>query len=292
MVGGLEVTALNDGVVAYATHDVLPTASAQQIAGYLRDNALTDPVGMSYNGFLINTGEKLILIDTGSGGKLDNDRFFHGTGRLLANLRAAGYAPEQVDEIYITHRGQDHVGGLSIGAKAAFPNAIVRAPRAEFDVVVDPEKSEALIARAHGSEFVKGWISFAHGAFAPYFAAGRLELFDGDAAFPSGVRAIATPGHTPGHASYVIESRGERLILLGDLVLSPLQLSEPTLGSNFDSDPAAAAVQRMRMLKLAASPDIWVAGGHLPFPAVGHVLSHGSGYRFVSPNYATLGRGP
>src|SRR5438552_1579238 len=184
MVGGLEVTALNDGVVAYATHDVLPTASAQQIADYLQGNALTDPVGMSYNAFLINTGEKLILIDTGSGGKLDNDRFFRGTGRLLANLLAAGYAPEQVDEIYITHRGQDHVGGLSIGAKAAFPNAIVRAPRAEFDVVVDPKKSEALIARAHGSEFVKGWIKFAHDAFAPYLASGRLELFDGDAAFP------------------------------------------------------------------------------------------------------------
>jgi glyoxylase-like metal-dependent hydrolase (beta-lactamase superfamily II) len=217
---------------------------------------------------------------------------FHGAGRLLANLRAAGYRPEQVDEIYITHRGQDHVGGLSVGGSATFPNAIVRVPRAEFDVVVDPEKSKALIARAHGSEFVKGWINFAQDAFAPYIASGRLQLFNDDASFPSGVRAIATPGHTPGHTSYIIESRGQRLILLGDLVLSPLQFTEPMLISNFDSDPAAAAAQRIRVLKLAASPSVWVAGGHLPFPGIGHVLSIGSGFRFVSPNYGVLDRAP
>jgi len=283
MVGGLEVTALNDGTVPYATHDVLPTASAQQIADYLRDNALTDPVGMSYNAFLINSGKKLILIDTGTGGKLDDSPFFHGAGRLLANLRSAGYRPEQIDEIYITHRGQDHVGGLSLDAKATFPNALLRVPRLEFEVVVDPEKAKALIERAHGSEFVKGWIKFAQDAFAPYIAAGRFELIEDDATFPSGVRAISTPGHTPGHMVYVIKGRGERLILAGDLVLSPLQFAEPSLISNFDSDPAAATAQRVRILKIAASPGSWVAGGHIPFPGIGHILNNGSGFMFVPP---------
>lgn len=284
-VGDFEVTALNDGVVTYETHDVLPTATSQQIAAFLTENGLKDPVGMSYNAFLINTGAKLILVDTGSGGKLDDDRLFHGTGRVMANLRAAGYRPEQVDEVYITHRGQDHVGGLSIGAAAAFPNAVVRAPRSEFDVLVDPAKRDALIARAHGSAWVKAWIGFAHDAFAPYMASGRLELFDGDAQFSSGVHALSTPGHTPGHTSYMVESRGERLILLGDLILSPMQFADPALGSNFDSDPAAAAAQRIRILKEAAADHDWVAGGHIPFPGIGHVSSDAGGFRFVPPPY-------
>jgi glyoxylase-like metal-dependent hydrolase (beta-lactamase superfamily II) len=169
----------------------------------------------------------------------------------------------------------------------AFPNAIVHAPRAEFDVVVDFEKARALIERAHGSAFVKGWIKFAQDAFTPYVAAGRLQLFDGDAQFPSGVHALATPGHTPGHTSYLIESRGERLVLLGDLVLSPLQFTDPALGSNFDSRRADAASQRIRILSDAAQSHAWVAGGHIPFPAIGHVVSVGKGFRFVPPNYAT-----
>jgi glyoxylase-like metal-dependent hydrolase (beta-lactamase superfamily II) len=80
---------------------------------------------MSYNAFLINTGSKLVLIDTDAGGKLDDQPEFHGTGRLMANLRAAGYQPEQIDEIYITHLGPDHVGGLTLGTERAFPNAIL-----------------------------------------------------------------------------------------------------------------------------------------------------------------------
>ena len=113
MLGDFEVTALNDGVIAYPTKQVLPKATDAQIASGLSENGLTDPVGMSYNAFLINTGGKLVLIDTGTGGKLDDNPVFHGAGRLMANLRAAGYRPAQIDEIYITHLGPDHVGGLA-----------------------------------------------------------------------------------------------------------------------------------------------------------------------------------
>jgi glyoxylase-like metal-dependent hydrolase (beta-lactamase superfamily II) len=124
LLGDVEVTALNDGVVAYPTTRVLPTATPRQIKKGLTENGLTDPVGMSYNAFLINTGDKLVLIDTGTGGKLEKVPEFHGTGHLMANLRAAGYQPEQVDEVYITHLGPDHVGGLTIGTDRAFPNAL------------------------------------------------------------------------------------------------------------------------------------------------------------------------
>jgi hypothetical protein len=97
MLGDFEVTALNDGVVTYPTARVLPTATPQQIKKALAENSLTDPVGMSYNAFLINTGRKLVLIDTGTGGKLDDEPEFHGAGHLLANLRAAGYQPQRTN---------------------------------------------------------------------------------------------------------------------------------------------------------------------------------------------------
>jgi glyoxylase-like metal-dependent hydrolase (beta-lactamase superfamily II) len=97
MLGDFEITALNDGVVAYQTKQVLPTATPEQINKGLADHGLTDPVEMSYNAFLVNTGTKLVLIDTGTGGKLQDDLLFRGAGHLMDNLRASGYRPEQVD---------------------------------------------------------------------------------------------------------------------------------------------------------------------------------------------------
>src|SRR5580692_7377620 len=96
MLGDFEVTALNDGVVAYATTRVLPTATPKQIKNGLSEHGLADPVGMSYNAFLINTGSKLVLIDSGTGGKLEDIPAFHGTGHFIYNLQAAGYQPAQV----------------------------------------------------------------------------------------------------------------------------------------------------------------------------------------------------
>jgi glyoxylase-like metal-dependent hydrolase (beta-lactamase superfamily II) len=128
MLGDFEVTALNDCVVSYPVSTML-NATAKQIKDGLAEMHLDAPVGMSYNAFLINTGSKLVLIDTGTGGRLDDDPGFHGCGHLLANLRAAGYQPDQVDEIYITHVGPDHVGGLTIGKERTFPNAIVLGDR-------------------------------------------------------------------------------------------------------------------------------------------------------------------
>src|SRR5258708_6227494 len=119
MLGDFEVTALNDGVAPYQTARVLPTATPERIKKGLYESGLTDPVGMSYNAFLINTGAKLVLIDTGTGGKRDDEPEFHGAGHLMANLRAGGYRPEQIDEGYITHQGEDHIGGMPRGQEPA-----------------------------------------------------------------------------------------------------------------------------------------------------------------------------
>lgn len=277
MLGDFEITALNDGVVAYQTKQVLPTATPEQIKESLLENGLTDPVGMSYNAFLINTGAKLILIDTGTGGKLPDSPLFRGTGRLIANLRAAGYQPEQIDEIYITHLGPDHVGGLTIGQERAFPNAMLRVPKGEMDILSYPDKAP---------RWTKNWIPFWTSSTEPYKKAGKLSIIEGDVALAPGIRALATNGHAPGHTSYIVESKGQRLIVLGDLVLlGAMQFAQPSLTSVFDSDPAAAAVQRQRVLGMAAEENDWVAGGHLSFPAIGHVRGRDGHYLWVPASY-------
>jgi glyoxylase-like metal-dependent hydrolase (beta-lactamase superfamily II) len=275
--GDFEITALNDGVVAYSTTQVLPTATPQQIKKGLAENGLTDPVGMSYNAFLVNTGSKLVLIDTGTGGKLANDPGFHGAGRLMSNLRTAGYEAAQVDEIYITHLGPDHAGGLTLGAERAFPNAILRAPRAEVDLFLHPDKAPA---------WTRSWTQFWADLFAPYIKAGRFQSIDEDVVLTPGIRALATHGHAPGHTSYIVESKGQTLIVMGDLVLmGALQFANPSLGSAFDSDPKAAAVQRLRVFKMAADNDYWIAGGHLSFPGIGHVRVGEERYIWAPANY-------
>jgi glyoxylase-like metal-dependent hydrolase (beta-lactamase superfamily II) len=277
VLGDFEITALNDGVVTYATTRVLPTATPEQIKQGLAENGLTDPVGMSYNAFLVNTGRKLVLIDTGTGGKLDDVREFHGAGQLITNLRAAGYQPEQVDEIYITHLGPDHVGGLTLGTKRAFPNATLRAPRSEVDIFLHPDKAPA---------WTRSWIPFWADLFAPYIKAGKLESFEEDITLTPGIRALATHGHAPGHTSYVVESMGQTLIVMGDLVLmGALQFANPSLGSSFDSDPKAAAEQRLRVFNMAADNDYWVAGGHLSFPGIGHIRASQNRYFWSPLNY-------
>jgi glyoxylase-like metal-dependent hydrolase (beta-lactamase superfamily II) len=287
MIGDFEVTALNDGVVAYSTARVLPTATPEEIHKGLAEHALSDPVGMSYDAYIINTGSKLILIDTGTGGKLQDTPEFRGAGHLMANLRASGYRPEEVDEVYITHRGQDHVGGLTIGQKRAFPNATVRASKREFEVFTDPTKFAAALVKAHNNEEVRAWLLFTRDLFAPYLDAGKLQLIDADITLVPGIQALATPGHTPGHTSYVVESHGEKLIVIGDLVLmAALQFALPSLGSSFDADPAAAAQQRIRMLEMVADKDIWVAGSHLSFPGIGHVRSIQGKYVWIPANYS------
>jgi glyoxylase-like metal-dependent hydrolase (beta-lactamase superfamily II) len=292
MLGNFEVTALNDGVVSYATSRVLPMATAAEIKQGLAESGLSDPVAMSYNAFLINTGSKLVLIDTGTGGKLDDQPEFHGAGHLMANLRAAGYQPGQIDEIYITHRGQDHIGGLTVGTARAFPNATVRVPRSEFDPFLSPTRSAALLLEAHNNAQVKAWVQFTQSLFEPYIRAGKLQSFDEDTELVRGIRSLATHGHTPGHTSYVLESEGQTLIILGDLVLmGALQFAHPLLGSSFDVDPKAAAEQRLRIFKMAADSNSWIAGGHLSFPGIGHVRA-GQDRFFWIPVQNTIPSGP
>ncbi len=278
MLGDFEVTALSDGTFQMKPSELLTQITPQALEADLGRSFLTDPIEESVNGFLINTGTKLVLIDTGAG------TFFGPTvGKLMANLQASGYRPEEVDEIYITHMHPDHIGGLVVEGKRAFPNATVRASQAEADYWLSKAKM------AVAPEGTKPRFADAQKALAPYVAAGRFKPFAGDVELVPGVRSVSAPGHTPGHSLYMVQSGGEKLLLWGDLMhIAAAQFPDPSVTIRFDSDSALAEAQRKKVFADAAEQRYWVAGAHLAFPGIGHLRANGSGYTFVHVNYSSL----
>lgn len=276
MLGDFEVTALSDGTVDLEIGKLLTNTTPAKVKAALTRSFLTDPVETSVNAFLVNTGEKLVLIDAGAG-----SLFGPTLGKLAGNLIAAGYQPEQVDEIYITHMHPDHVGGLSNGDKLVFPNAIVRADRREAAFWL----SQANLDKAPAAN--KGFFQGAMAAVNPYVAAERFKPFDGTTALVPGIRALSARGHTVGHVIYVIESKGQRLVLWGDLIhAAVVQFADPAVTIRFDTDSKAAADQRKKEFADAAKRGGWVGAAHLPFPGLGHVRSEGQGYVWVPANYS------
>ena len=277
MLGDFEVTALSDGTVDLPMGELLNLTS-ERIRSALAKQYLKDPVEVSVNAYLINTGSKLVLIDAGAG------TFFGPTvGKLMANLRASGYQPEQVDEIYVTHMHADHVGGLVAGNQMAFPNAVVRADQREADMWLSKSKMET--APNDAKQVFEGAMASVN----PYVAAGKFKPFNGNTELAPGIQAIATYGHTPGHTIYAVESKGERLVLWGDLMHSAaVQFPDPTVTIKFDTDTKAAAAQRKAQYADAAKRGYWVAAAHLPFPGIGHLRADGKGYDWIPANYTAL----
>ncbi len=278
MVGDIEVTALSDGTIKLPVLQLLRGDRAR-IAEALKRGFLGETVETSVNAYLINTGGKLVLVDSGAG-----VLFGPTVGQMLSNLRAAGYTPEQVDEVYITHLHGDHVGGIVREGAPAFPNATLRMDKREADYWL----SEANMAAA--PEGAKRFFEGAMLTTKPYVAAGRLRTFDGATELVPGVRSVSSYGHTPGHSVYTVESKGEKLVLWGDLMhVASVQFEDPSVVIQFDSDNAAAMRQRVQAYEEAARNGWMVAAAHLSFPGVGRLRANASGgYTFVPVNYSTL----
>ena len=276
MVGEIEVTALSDGTVALPMAKLLTNTTPEASEKALARVYLKSPVETSVNAYLVNTGSKLVLIDTGAAGL-----FGPTLGKMLSNLKAAGYSPEQVDEIYITHMHPDHVGGLMQGETLVFPNAVVRADRRDADYWLSQANLDK--APADGKGFLQG----AMASLNPYVKAGKFKPFDGDTALVPGVRAQFTGGHTPGHSFYVVESKGEKLVLWGDAMhVGAVQFASPAVTIAFDSDPKVAAAARAKAFADAAEQGYWVAATHLSFPGLGKLrAAEGGAYVFVPANY-------
>ncbi len=277
MVGDDEVTVLSDGT---APRDVSQIMSKPQ---EIRDTLARDhealPIELSINAFLINTGAHLILVDTGAG-----ELFGAGAGHLLPNLRAAGYQPEQVDTILLTHIHADHSGGLSIGGQRVFTNAVVYVDKH------DPDFWLSKAAEAANPER-KTTFKQSHQTVDPYVTAGKLRTFEGAVELLPGIRTLPAYGHTPGHSAYLVESKGERLLLWGDTIhLAEVQFADPDVTIEYDVDRAAAVASRKKLLGEAARTGMLVGGPHISFPGLGHVSTDASGYHWIAlPYQATVG---
>lgn len=275
MVGAFEVTALNDGTRALPIAKILTNTQPGEVEKVLDAAFLKDPVATSFNAFLVNTGAKLVLIDTGAGSLMGP-----GLGYVVGNLKAAGYRPEQVDEVYITHMHPDHVGGLMAGDQRVFPNAMLRANQRDVDYWLSASNLAA------APEDQKAGFENAMASVNPYIDAGKFKAFDGTTDLIPGIESIPTPGHTPGHSSYLVASGGERMLICGDIVhVAAVQFPDPAVTIVFDSDPAKAAASRKQVLADAARQRDWIAGAHISFPGIGHVRVDGGGYRWVPVNY-------
>jgi glyoxylase-like metal-dependent hydrolase (beta-lactamase superfamily II) len=277
MLGDVEITPISDGTFDLPMDQII-RQKPELTRTTLTKNFLKLPVETSDNAFLINTGSKLVLVDTGAGAL-----FGPTVGKFVNNLKAAGYRPEQIDEIYITHMHGDHVGGLVNNGQRVFPNAVVRAGKADADYWLSQANMDK--APADKKDFFKG----AMASINPYIQAGKFKPIEKDGELVPGVSAQAEHGHTPGHTVYAVESHGQKLVLIGDLIhLAAVQFDNPQVTVAFDSDEKAAAAARKKVFDDAARNGWLVGGAHLQFPGLGHLQTQGKGYRWVPVNYTQM----
>lgn len=280
-VGDFSLTALSDGTLPLKLHDLLTHAKPGQVSRAMADAELKDPAQVSVNAYLIDTGSRLILVDTGAG-----DLFGPTVGILARSLQNAGVRPEQISDVLLTHIHADHSGGLMNGQALAFPNALLHVSKREADFWLTPANF------VHASAFNQKRAVEARAKVGPYQKAGKMRTFRGDVQLFPGIRALAAPGHTPGHTFYVLESRGQKLMFWGDTMhAAAVQFPDPSVTIAFDVNSRQAAATRKKFLREAAQKGYWVAFDHVSFPGIGHVRASGAGYRWVPINYSDDGTG-
>lgn len=272
--GDYEITALYDGFTA-GTTDSYYGSDAESITNIWKTNYTNTTmidgqlnIKVDSNTYLINTGQDVTLIDTGSGNVLGPNM-----GSMLTNLKASGYEPENVDQILLTHAHPDHINGLVIDNQMTFPNATVYLKKTDYDFWVNiiPNLKDLL---------------------APYMAKNQCILFDGNDAISAGITPVALPGHTMGHTGYQVESQGQKLFVWGDVLHDPdVQLTdldiEIVLGK-FDEKRVNTEISTAkRAVEQVVDDQELIAGAHLPFPGIGHIVKNQNrpGYRFIPVHY-------
>jgi glyoxylase-like metal-dependent hydrolase (beta-lactamase superfamily II) len=272
--GTIEVTVVSDGTVAFPA-ETLWGDRADDARDLLTSTFHTPrPVGLQINTILVNTGNKLVLIDAGCG----VDKFQKTNGRLLGNLAAAGYAPGDIDMILFTHAHFDHLRGISDHENASllFPSAEFVASETEVKFWSDPILADRL-PPAQQPRVTQTNLKL---------VSPRLRLIKAGAEVAPGVTTFYTAGHTPGHISVQISSGSEEMLVAGDIVFdSEVSFQHPEWPFGFDLDASMGTKTRMAFLERAATDRTLVSSYHLPFPGFGHVLREGSAYRWLPADW-------
>jgi glyoxylase-like metal-dependent hydrolase (beta-lactamase superfamily II) len=229
-------------------------------------------VTIPFSPMLINTGSKLIAVDTGNGlGAFAGSKGVVGQAR--GNMEAAGIDPKSVDIVLISHFHGDHIGGLkNADGSPAFPNAEIKVPAVEAAFWGD----DANQSKANG--FNKGQFA----GVKKMMEGLKVTPYDANKEVAPGITSVASPGHTPGHMSYVVASGSSKMLVQSDVTNIPaLFLRNPDWQAMFDNDGAVAVTTRHKIYDMAAAEKLPVIGYHFPFPCVGHVEKDGAGYRLV-----------
>ena len=275
-VGNTQITALLDGT-NFVSPDLFKNISKDEIHKILNKYHADQEKGIqtSVNAFLVNTGKSLVLVDSGTA-----DCFGAHLGSVLNNLKAAGYQPEQVDTILLTHLHPDHSCGVSQKGVANFPNATIYVSADEANYWLNPKQVQKV-----PSEKRKNYLETVEkikAALAPYQAKKQFKTFKlGDEI--NGFEVVQTTGHTPGHFSYKLKTSGEDILFIGDIVHShTLQFDQPETAIEYDIDPKQAVETRLKQFADAAKNGQTIAAPHLPFPGIGHISSiDGKSYQWI-----------
>ncbi|WP_440411818.1 MBL fold metallo-hydrolase [Neorhizobium petrolearium] len=262
-VGDFTITAVSDGYL-HASFDFLANIDPAEASRMQENAGITDHTSIHINCYLVRGGGRTILIDAGAGG------FKQWGGRLTANLLLAGIHPSEIDAILLTHAHPDHVGGvMNASGEAVFPNAELVAHHREVAFWEDDGNLSRAPERARGNFLA------ARQAFDGYRE--RLRTFDAGEVF-AGMTAVPLPGHTAGHTGYRLESGGQNLLVWGDIVHFPaIQIPRPDVSIAFDQDAHLAAETRTRLLDIASSENLLIAGMHLGESAFGHIARTANG---------------
>lgn len=279
-VGSYQVTALLDGGTEFSD-DLFTSVGgrkedlhAAKERNYL-DSAKAFPGFV--NGFLVNTGTRMVLIDTGAGGNMGPT-----AGKLEKNLAAAGVSADQIDDVILTHGHPDHAGGLlNASGMKVFGRANIRIAKDDLDFWYNEEARKRLYEKAQMFDIAKKLLG-------PYRDAGQIKTFAPGNDIGNGISSVALPGHTPGHSGVRISDGNQQLLIWGDIVHLPaVQFANPEQSIGYDIDPDKARATRKKIFDEVATDKIRVAGMHLCFPGIGHVAKRGAGYEFVPQIFET-----
>lgn len=270
-VGDITVTAINDGFFArpiegFVRNAELPAVQAALGAAFLPTNAVPIP----FNTLVVETGGRLVLLDTGNG-----NAGAPTSGTWMANFRAAGFDPANVNAVVISHFHGDHINGIRLrDGTAVFPNAEISVPAPEWAFWMSDERMNA------APEAMRGGFQNARRVFAPIAA--NVKRFEPGAEVAPGITSVAAFGHSPGHTVFVVASGTAKLTYMADTSNHPaLFVRNPDWSAVFDMDADAARATRRRLLDMAASEKSRVHFYHAPFPSNGFIAKDGSGFQLV-----------